>query len=50
LQQKLIKILYPAHSIMSSDDDDLCYHQPCDDAQRIDTKNMTEMIKAICQP
>jgi len=37
----------PAHSIMSSDDDDVCYHQPCDNAQRIDTKNMTEMIKAI---
>ncbi len=31
----------PAHSIMSSDDDRTCYHQPCDETQRIDTKNMT---------
>jgi len=37
----------PAHSIMCSDDDDKCYHQPCDEAQRIDIKNMTEIIKAI---
>ncbi len=37
----------PAHSIMCSDDDEECYHQPCDDAQRIDIKNMTEIIKAI---
>ncbi len=37
----------PAHSIMCSDDDDGCYHQPCDDVQHIDTKNMTEIIKAI---
>ncbi len=32
---------------MSSDDDGTCYHQPCDDVQRMDTKNMTEIIKAI---
>ncbi len=37
----------PAHSIMCSDDDDKCYHEPCDGVQRIDTKNITEIIKAI---
>jgi hypothetical protein len=37
----------PAHTIMSSDDDDACYHQTCDEADRIDVKNMTEIIKAI---
>ncbi|MFN2458383.1 MAG: M28 family peptidase [Chitinophagaceae bacterium] len=37
----------PAHTIMSSDDDDECYHQPCDEVERIDIQNMTEIIKAI---
>lgn len=37
----------PAHSIMSSDDDDACYHKPCDEIHRIDVKNMTEIIRAI---
>jgi len=37
----------PAHSIMSSDDSDDCYHQPCDDVQRLDVTNMTNIIKAI---
>lgn len=37
----------PAHSIMSSDDDDGCYHQTCDEIDRIDLPNMTELIKAI---
>jgi hypothetical protein len=37
----------PAHSIMSSDDDDPCYHRPCDDAETIDVENMTAIIKAI---
>jgi hypothetical protein len=37
----------PAHSIMSSDDDDPCYHQICDDAHSIDVENMTFIIQAI---
>lgn len=39
----------PAHSIMSSDDDDACYHQPCDKVQRLDIKNMTNVVRAIAQ-
>ena len=38
-----------AHSIMCSDDEDPCYHEPCDDADRIDFKNMTAIIKAIAE-
>ena len=37
----------PAHSIMSSDDDDKCYHQPCDEVKRINIPHMTTIIKAI---
>jgi hypothetical protein len=37
----------PAHSIMCSDDNEPCYHRPCDDANRLDIKNMTEVIRAI---
>ena len=37
----------PAHSIMSSDDDDKCYHQPCDEIKRINIPHMTTVIKAI---
>jgi hypothetical protein len=37
----------PAHTIMSSDDDDECYHKVCDEVKRIDINNMTEIIKAI---
>jgi Zn-dependent M28 family amino/carboxypeptidase len=37
----------PAHTIMSSDDDDKCYHQPCDEIKRIDIAHMTTIIKAI---
>lgn len=37
----------PAHTIMSSDDDDKCYHQPCDEIKRIDISHMTTIIKAI---
>jgi Zn-dependent M28 family amino/carboxypeptidase len=39
----------PAHTIMCSDDNDNCYHQACDDADRIDTKNMTSIIRAIAK-
>ena len=38
-----------AHSIMCSDDDDPCYHETCDDADRIDFRNMTEIIRAIAK-
>ena len=37
----------PAHSIMGSDDDDPCYHKPCDDLKHIDIKYMTKIIRAI---
>lgn len=37
----------PAHTIMSSDDDDSCYHKDCDEIDRIDVKNMTAIIRGI---
>lgn len=37
----------PAHTIMSSDDDDGCYHKPCDDVERIDFDNMMQLIRGI---
>jgi Peptidase family M28 len=37
----------PFHTIMASDDNDPCYHQPCDEVRRIDISNMTRIIKAI---
>jgi Zn-dependent M28 family amino/carboxypeptidase len=37
----------PAHTIMASDDNDPCYHQPCDEVGRIDIANMTRIIRAI---
>ena len=37
----------PAHTIMASDDDDRCYHRVCDEADRIDTANMTNIIAAV---
>jgi hypothetical protein len=37
----------PAHSIMSSDDDDKCYHRPCDEASRIDLEHLSTIIRAI---
>jgi len=37
----------PAHTIMCSDDNDPCYHKNCDEAQRIEIRNMTNIIKAI---
>lgn len=39
----------PAHSIMSSDDDDKCYHRPCDELKRIDIPHMTTVIRAIAE-
>ncbi len=37
----------PAHTIMASDDDDKCYHEPCDDIKRIDFDNLNHIIKAL---
>lgn len=37
----------PAHSLMSSDDTEMCYHKECDEVKRIDIENMTRIIKAI---
>lgn len=37
----------PAHSIMSSDDDDKCYHQPCDELKRINIPHLTTITRAI---
>lgn len=37
----------PAHTIMSSNDDDRCYHKPCDEIKRIDFAHMTQIIRAI---
>jgi Iap family predicted aminopeptidase len=37
----------PAHTIMSSDDDDPCYHKPCDEVNRVNFKHMTRVIRAI---
>ncbi len=36
-----------AHSIMSSDDDEKCYHQPCDEIRRINISHLTAVIRAI---
>ncbi len=36
-----------AHTIMSSDDDDPCYHQPCDEVKRINIPHLTTIVKAI---
>lgn len=41
------KLGIPAHTIMCSDDDDPCYHKPCDEVKRINISNMTSVIKAI---
>jgi hypothetical protein len=37
----------PAHTIMSSDDSDPCYHHPCDEVSRIQLQHMTKLIRAI---
>lgn len=36
-----------AHTIMASDDDEKCYHEPCDDITRIDFTNMHNIIKGL---
>lgn len=39
----------PAHSIMASSDTEKCYHEPCDEIDRIDIPNMTAIIQAIAK-
>lgn len=39
----------PAHTIMASDDDDKCYHQPCDEVKRIDIPNLAAITRAIAK-
>ncbi|MGV3530368.1 MAG: M28 family peptidase [Flavisolibacter sp.] len=39
----------PAHSFMSSDDDDPCYHADCDEVQRIDFPHMISVIENIAR-
>jgi len=39
----------PAHSIMCSDDNEPCYHKPCDDAKRINFENMAAVTRAIAK-
>lgn len=39
----------PAHTIMSSDDGDRCYHLVCDDITRIDIDHLTSVIRGIAQ-
>lgn len=36
-----------AHTVMASDDEDACYHRPCDELHRIDVPNMVHIIQAI---
>lgn len=37
----------PAHTITCSDDDDPCYHKPCDDFNRMNTANMAKVIRGL---
>jgi aminopeptidase YwaD len=37
----------PAHTIMSSDDEDDCYHKECDEIKRINIAHMTNVIRGI---
>lgn len=39
----------PAHTIMSSDDDEECYHRPCDELDRINITHLTTIIRAIAR-
>lgn len=37
----------PAHTIMSSDDDDDCYHQTCDKVHRLNVGHMQAVVQAV---
>lgn len=43
------KLGIPAHTIQSSDDNDPCYHKPCDEIKRADVQHMTTIIKSIAR-
>ncbi|MET0393371.1 MAG: M28 family peptidase [Chitinophagaceae bacterium] len=42
-----VKQEVPVHTIMASDDDDPCYHRPCDEVKRIDIANLTAIARAV---
>lgn len=42
-----VKAGAPAHTIMSSDDEDRCYHQPCDEVKRINFEHLVAVVRAI---
>ena len=37
----------PAHTIMSSDDDDRCYHSTCDEGSRLDYAHMQNLVRTM---
>ncbi len=37
----------PAHSFMSSDDEDNCYHKACDEFERLNIEHLSSMVKMI---
>lgn len=39
----------PAHTISSSDDDERCYHRPCDENDRMDFSHLALVTQAIAQ-
>lgn len=39
----------PFHTIMASDDDEPCYHRPCDEPDRIDISNLCFITRAIAK-
>lgn len=39
----------PAHSFISSNDNDRCYHKPCDEWQRMDLDNLTRLTLALAK-
>lgn len=39
----------PAHSFISSNDNDRCYHKPCDEWQRMDVDNLVRITLALAK-
>ena len=37
----------PAHTIMSSDDEEPCYHKPCDEVRRININHLISIVRGI---
>jgi len=42
-----VKTGIPVHTIMASDDDEPCYHRPCDEVRRMDISNLCFIVRAI---